>query len=514
MMSIKLSSFTFKVGTIVARSSRRALLAMAVCSAIGCLQGEGGNATSAPGHVDAGSDAAGPDGYTDSGNAFERPIYVVFKIHIEPQAGVTQYRQRRDDVEAVRRLAEQYGASLTIHGNGEFWQFAAEEGGEPLVRDWWESGHELGVHMHSVYEEPDGSHSWLQSTPEQQRAESFVQDLYVDHHHYLADLLPDLDIDQATPFNSLDANYVEMMDEHGYQISGGGRHEVSVSWFGHHPFHPWRIGETYLLEDLDSPVLIVHHQPQIGKHGEHGPPGGRVYEDQTVAHLKVQFLQIYLNRLHAERTGEPNDRVWLFGFLTHDNQSPPETQALIGEWLEWLTRHFGEGRQSARGNEIIRFATFGDVRDAYLDWERAHPGVSSFHVDTPTPIDPSDPTRISAETSRASYPGAYWGLAQRLAATEDTVVDYVAEVTAFEADGVACHEVELGPRDGVTRDPRWLLWKETDGAVTIDAESLVGAATVRRWDVVEGTYDEVDAGRLEVGDLPVLIERTDAPLPR
>jgi len=451
-------------------------------------------------------DAGGPSEVTLPTIPFEEPIRVVFKIHIEPQADVTRYRTRRDDVEAVRAIAESYGARLTLHGNGEFWQYAAEEGDAPMVRAWIANGHDVGAHMHSVHEEPDGSHQWINATPAQQADDAFVRALYGDHERYLRELVPELVIDQATPYNSLDPGFVDMMADFGHPITGGGRHEIAEGWFGHPPFFPWRLGARYLEEELASPVLIVHHQAQLGEAEDHGPPGGRVFQDHRVEHMQVSFLQIYLNRLYAERSGQLDDRIWLWGFLTHDNQSDAARQTEIDTLLAWLTDTFGHGRVSMRGNKILELVDFRDVHAAYQAWEATHPGVSSNHVETPTPIHPADMTRISEAESRRVYPYAMWGLAQLLRADADHVVDFVA----FRAPlgDVEVAELAAGSRaDPAQRHPRWLLWREPDGTATVDVRTLVGADDVIRYDAVTGVAERVPASAIVVGDMPVVIER-------
>lgn len=445
-------------------------------------------------------DAAGPND-VGANAGFEEPIRVVFKIHIEPQSTVDRYRGRRDDVQAVAAIAERYGARLTLHGNGEFWQYATEEGDEAVVAGWLAAGHDVGPHMHSVYEEPDGSHNWTNASQTQQRDEDFVRALWDDHLRPLEALLPAETFDQATPYNSLDANYVDMMADYGFTISGGGRHEISKGWFGHHPFYPWRLGASYLEEDLLSPILIVHHQSQLGEAKDHGPPGGRVFQDHTVPHLQVQFLQVYLNRLHAQRTGDPDDRVWLYGFLTHDNQSDEARRAEIETFLGWLTGEFADD---------IEMTTFSDVRDAYLDWERAHPGVSSWHVETPTPIDPADATRITDEESRRVYPGAFWGLARHLRADEETVVDFEGFDDRFTAQDVRAAVLLVGPRDGGARTRRMLLWSTSGQPSEIDLSAVTGNRDITNFDVVTGEASSQNANAVYVAaDTPTLVELDD-----
>lgn len=447
-----------------------------------------------------------------SSSTFESPIQLVFKIHIEPQAELAAYKLRRDSVDAVRKLADKYGAKLSIHGNGEFWQYAAEENDAPLLNIWLQGGHDIGLHMHGVYEDPDGSHQWTKAKPNQ-TGETFMRSLWDDHERYLKAVLPSLKIDQATPYNSLDANFVDLMKDYGYLITGGGRHEIAVAWFGHQPFHPFRIGAKYLEEDLSSPVLMVHHQPQITEADLHGPPGGITFEDQSLPHLKVQFLQLYLNRMYAERMGQADDRIWMFGILTHDNKSNGAMQAQIDLFLQWLADEFGKGRKSHRGNTVLQWASFSEVRDAYVKWESEHPGVSSFNYPTPTFLSPNDATKISDAESKKNYPHPFWGMAQLLHADENRVVEYVTKDERFLDVGVECHALQTGNRSESKRASLWLCYKETDGSATIDVSQLVGGDSVRLWNVADKSSTVTSAVALKIASVPVLFDLPSSPTP-
>lgn len=483
-------------------------LLIALASACGLDEGPASDASpSGDTRADASPPGDSGPGEVVAPRTFEEPIRVVFKVHIEPQSDVTRYRTRRDDVEAVRAIAERHGAVLTLHGNGGFWQYALEEGDQAMVRAWIDHGHDVGPHMHAVHENPDGSHAWRNATPPEQEDEAFVRGLWDDHlRHLQAVLPPGFVVDQATPYNSLDETYVDMMADYGFAISGGGRHEIAEGWFGHPPFFPWRLGASYLEEDLASPVLIVHHQAQLGEAKDHGPPGGRVFQDHTVAHMQVSFLQVYLNRMLAERRNEPHDRIWMWGFLTHDNQSDPARRAEIEALLGWLDEHFGRGRASLRGHTILEYADFSDVRDAYLDWEAAHPGVSSNHVPTPMPIEAADMTRITADESRRIYPYELWGMAQLLRADRESVVDFVRFDTSVA--GVEIAELSVGSRtDPGARAPRWVVWNEEDLPRSVDLRALVGGEALRAYDAVSGVATVIPAGAVTVGELPLIIER-------
>jgi len=446
------------------------------------------------------------DAGSATGASFERPINLVFKIHIEPQGSLPMYKTRRDDVEAVRKLAEQHGLKLTLHGNGKFWQYAREQGDEPIVRTWLANGHTVGLHAHSVYNAIDAQHAWKNATQEQEKDSAFVDALWTDHERELKALLPDVKITESTPYDSDSPTFESRMTARGYTIVGGGREEISEQWFGHHPFHPFRIGAQMLEEKLTSKVVLVSHYSQFTEAAVHGPPATKVFSDQTLAHHKVGFLQIYLNRLHAERTGDPLDKVWSYGFLTHDNNSPESIRAELENYITWINDNFGKGKKSLRGNLIVKPSTLSDVSDDYIAWEKEHPNTSSFHVATPTIGAGQKINELDEATRKKIYPGPFWGMAELLRADKDNVVDYVANVSDFEAQGVSCHELAFGARADATRKKRWLCYKESDGAATINMQTVTGSANVKKWNVRDKQSSVVASTAIEVGAEPVIVD--------
>ena len=458
--------------------------------------------------ADGGKDAS--DGTIVTAPSFERPIDLVFKVHIEPQSTLEQYKRHRDDVEAVRKLAEQYGLKLTIHGNGEFWQFAREQGDEAVVRTWLANKHTIGPHMHSVYCNPDGQHAWKSAKDQEIADPAFVDDLWKDHERELKSLLPDVTFTESTPFDCDQSTFIARMDAHGYNTLGGGREEISEQWMGHHPYYPWRIGGTYLEEDLTSKVVLVSHYAQFTEQDFHGPPAGAVFADQSLAHHQVGFLQIYLNRLYAERTGDATDKVWVYGFLTHDNKSTPEVRTEIEKFISWLTTNFGNGKVSARGNPILKPSTLTEVYNDYVGWEKEHPATSSFNVKTPIPPSGQKITQLGEAQRKAIYPGPFWGMAELLRADGDNAVDYVKPIDSFSASGVSCHELSFGARaDTTKRAKRWLLWKETEGETSVDLKNVTGKDTIRRWNPKDKTQSQVSAAAVTIGSEPVIIDVGD-----
>lgn len=173
----------------------------------------------------------------------------------------------------------------------------------------------------------------------------------------------------ATPFNAEGSDFDRFMKAFGFSMLGGGRHEIAEDWLGHAPFNPWRPGERDLEEDLaNHDYLIVFHSPQITDADGHGPD--RTFQDQTPAHLKLEFVQVLMEREHQQRAGAIEKR-WLFGFLTHDNKSTPAVRAEIEGLLAGLDGFVAAG--------VARYANFDQVSADFETWEARHPGVSSFH---------------------------------------------------------------------------------------------------------------------------------------
>ena len=411
------------------------------------------------------------------------PVDIVFKIHIEPQSDGTGrepveqrrqgYRKRRDDVEAVRAIAEAHGARLSIHGNGEFWEFAREEGDADRVRAWLAAGHHVGLHMHAVYRR--GPHDWPSLPAAEQTAER-LRSLWQDHYDALVALVPEIRLAGATPFNFQGGTFEALMRSFNFSILGGGRHEMALAWLGHPPFNPWRPGEADLMEDLaNKDYLLVFHTPQITEADEHGPE--HVFQDQTPPHLQVEFLQVLMERDRQERTGGVEKR-WLFGFLTHDNKSGPSVRAEIERFLAWLDGYVAVG--------LARYASFDDVAAGFVAWEAAHPGVSSFHYQQGDP-----------------YPYAFPALAEALRASETVAVDLVGSLDL--GMGLTAYRLSRGPRNGASREELLLLWRSA-GAASVDLSSVF-PGTVRVMDGATGAETQAAAAAVVIGPDPVLVRR-------
>lgn len=402
------------------------------------------------------------------------PIDIVFKIHLEPQSTREAYRKRRDDVDAVRAIAEAHGARLSIHGNGEFWEYAREEGDASRVRAWITAGHHVGVHMHSVYRR--GLHDWPQLPAGQQTADR-VRSLWQDHTDALRTLLPEHAVAGATPFNFQGGAFDSLMQAFGFSILGGGRHEIATDLLGHPPFNPWRPGAAALEEDLSNQdYLIVFHCPQITEAKPHGPQPA-VFQDARVPHLQVEFLQVLMERERQARTAGVEKR-WLFGFLTHDNQSPATTRAEVERLFTWLDPFVKAGQ--------ARYASFDEVAASFIDWEGRHPGVSSFRYQTGD-----------------SYPYSFPALASALHASSTQVVDLVGSLNL--GPGVSAYRLSRGPRDGTGREDLLLLWRSA-GPAAVDVSSVL-PGSLREMDATTGREVAVSATAVPVGPDPVLLRR-------
>lgn len=439
-----------------------------------------------------------PVGQDGSGSApGPSPIQLVFKVHIEPfvpspapaagqppgATGAAGYRRRLSDVVEVERIARQHGAVLSIHANGEFFEYAAEQGDLPILRGWAAAGHHLGIHMHAVGRR--GPHDWPALRAAEDPPLTLARPAWQDHVAAARAALPEHPWTAVTRWNFQGAAFEMLMREHGFRILGGGRQEPASDWIGHGPFHPWRPGAAWLEEDLaNRRFMIIPHNPQIGKAELHGAPSGRTFQDNRLPHIKVKILQVYLEWLHRARDGDPAAKVWLYGFLTHDNQSPPAIRAEIEALLHWLDGQL-ISRTTIHDERVARYAGFDRVAEQFWAWEAAHPGVSSFHYRQGDP-----------------YPETFAGLARLLAADQSTAVDYDAELD-LGAD-VMAHRLIRYPRQGEGKEqPVYVIWREHDGAMLPDLTGVVGEA--RSLDPRSGATRNVDPRALAIGEEPLVL---------
>ena len=397
-------------------------------------------------------------------------IQIVFKIHIEPTSSngapplaqrSSVYEKRRDEVSHIAAIASEYGAKLSIHANGEFFEYVAEKGDQAVVEGWLAAGNHLGLHMHNV--QRFGQHDW-RPVPGIS-GETAADSLWKSHVDLARAAFPSRTFIGATPFDAHQSWSRTLLGRYGFSIMGSGPDEVAVSLIGHRVWNPFRYAPgTTLGEDLTAPAVLVPHPPQIGEADPHGPQPG-VFQDNRSSYLKVEALQVYLERSLAIANGDPS-RVWVFGLLHHDNKGSAEADRQIRDVLDFVKRWLVD-RNGSDGKPAGVFASFDDVAQRFAAWETANPGRSSFRWDG------------------ATYPYRLAGLASRLQATREREVILDGELASPDAQGTYVIRLRIGPRGGLLQ-PAWLVWREdgASGSVNLSADATAAGAV--------GPYDAVD----------------------
>lgn len=414
------------------------------------------------------------------------PIRIVFKLHIEPTSIDGRppqpmrdrlYEENLAQVDHTIALAAKHGAKLSIHANGEFFEYVHEQGDADHVRGWIRDGHHFGMHMHPVIGR--GTHDWrMVNLRGGGISASEARALWKSHLDPAKRALPDFEFYAATPWDA-DADYAQaLFEEFGFRIIGGGPDEIGEQLLGHHPWSPWRYKPgTDLDADPKRGPLLVPHRPQIGEAHPHGPD--RIYQDNTVAHQDVQALQILLERQAAIRRGDA-PRPWVFGILHHDNKggrSGTERDADIAAQLG-----FFDSVLVRPG--VATYATFDDVAAEYEAWEKNNPGKAPFRY-----------------ARGEKYPYHLAGLARHLAANQQQQADWVELIAGPDAGGTHIHRLAVGPR-GAPR-PAWLLWRDDGTTATVTIPGASGSLVAVNGETGEETA--VSGASVSVGAVPVLV---------
>ena len=80
----------------------------------------------------------------------------------------------------------------------------------------------------------------------------------------------------------------------------------------------WYYATNRLPWDLSAPFVQPTQGPVIGKAAIHHG----VFQDMTASAVKRQFLQLYVNWRHRDRTGAPG-KIWCWGWAGHAHDFDP-----------------------------------------------------------------------------------------------------------------------------------------------------------------------------------------------
>ena len=433
--------------------------------------------------------------------AQQGPIRMHFDMHVDPlpQIPLPQKMQvfdlRVGNMEWVLDQVEPLDVDISFLAVGEFGELLVNQGsagaGAAVLRRLYDAGGQIGAHSHNEWRV--GPFDWPSVPPGptlDECRQSWQHNIdWVDAAILLAyggsppEPLATINAVKGSHLPSNEPDYHTLMDEFGIEVREPGPEEDYYGWYDHHIWHPFRPSRAnYMGDDLGAPFVQVTQGAVIGLAGIHHG----VMQDMTAANVKRQFLQLYVNWRFQDRMGS-GEKVWCWGWGSHahDFNGGSVSRADLVDVVAWLDTHFA-ARTEPSGSDTMVWSTHQATRDAYLAWEAAHPGVSSFSFDSLT-VDWSE------------YP---W---LRPVAEEMTEFAWLADLSP--GSGVEAYLLEAG-----TGDAAVIAW--TDGGDTVvDLSAWVGPA-VRVVGLETGTlYAVNNPGAVEVGAEPVIVTERGASCP-
>jgi hypothetical protein len=323
---------------------------------------------------------------------YEPPINVFLVLHSDPdmageqftfRATPVDYQRTRDGIDWLMEEAARHNLRFTALYNGWYPMEALETGDLSQFQSLLDAGHEIGTHAHRMSYDP-AQDLWTAHVEElsfygRPNYDPFLaRQCWTDAAGQVEAVLQAIGAAGQNQtmctrtFTFLDEG--TLMEGYGFTIAAGNRAELSINYFGHMVWNPWRPAANDepghdLEEDLTRSFLSLDHLAQIGSHEASHPV------DLTVPHLQRRFLMLYVEWLARVRLGA-EDKVWDFGFVYHPNYTD-RYLADLSEFLYWLDENF-VGKTTSQGYSIARYATVGEIAREFTAWEAAHPGTSSF----------------------------------------------------------------------------------------------------------------------------------------
>ena len=428
------------------------------------------------------------------------PIHLVFDLHTDPipngisnQAKISLYQERVDNISWVLDRTEPLGVKVSYLSAGQFVELLVGEGpggsGAAVLQRLYQSGGQIGSHQHREYRA--GTLDWpdlpLGADLDQERGSWQDNVDWVDLAITTAyggsppEALELINCVRGAHVPGNEPDYHTLMGEFGFEIREPGPEEDYYGFYEHHIWHPFRPSPTNAMgEDLGAGFVQVVQGSVIGKEQIHHG----VYQDMTAEAIKRQFLQLYVNWRHADRTGQP-EKVWCWGWGSHahDFDVGSVSRPALVDVLAWLELHFAN-RVEPTGSPVMEWDSHRGTGEAFFAWEAAHAGVSSFSCD-------------SLAVDWGEYP---W---LRPVAEELGGFRWVADLTI--APGVYAFHLAEGADDAV------LCWRDT-GSSNVDLSSWVGP-TVRIVGLETGALHGDDPTSVDVGVEPLLVTEQDPDCP-
>lgn len=322
------------------------------------------------------------------------PIHLVIDLHADPlpntapvDVKLNVYQGRVANAEWVLDQTDPVGARVSFLASGQFMELVAGGGptgdGAALLRRLYASGQQIGSHSHQEYRA--GVLDWpnvADPTSYAAAEQSWTDDVtWVNAAIETAfwgsppEPLAAINCVKGAHLPKDEADYHSLMSAFAMQIREPGPEEDYFGVAGHHIWHPYRPSPIDLMcEEPTAPFVQVTQGSVIGVADVHHG----VFQDMTAGAVKRQFVQLYLNWRHRDRTGLP-PKVWCWGWGGHayDFAEDGESRAALVDVLAWLDEHFAD-RVEPTGSHVLRWSTHREAAADFVAWESAHPGTSSF----------------------------------------------------------------------------------------------------------------------------------------
>jgi hypothetical protein len=454
------------------------------------------------------------------------PIRVLFIYHFDPVlSNETLWRQQEDNTVWLKDhvLAQPVGyrPEIALEMQGDHAEFylrptdpdAVE--GRAALRALLDNGSTFGTHMHNVLR-GTAANSWSMVTMPgdgdqcndplgmTEAPDATVNEIWQDQLAYVEPMWAMVTgITPTAPLNQYTAVFLprtylgkhlafsgqHYAVPHGFSIETGGRDECLTPLFDHDVLWPWRPGTQGALDEdlaITSTVMV----PSLAALGAIGPHMGRQADNSVPARQRM-FLEEYAERLVAQYGGTL-DRVWTFGWHEHPHDLYPTGMGGGNAYREevvtmtnWLNTRF-VNRSDANGQVVAVYANPSDAAAAFLDWEAAHPGVSSFEYNITTTQWISYPFALKGmaqQAANAHYETAYnqpddplqvYRLARCPSALRGETNAYWVASDAVNGTGIACRQTPNPGSPLVPTTTVYLAWRDAATAVTLDFSAYTG----------------------------------------
>ena len=436
------------------------------------------------------------------GLAGQLPVYMTFDVHVDPVGNglpfvgkQAVYQERTDNITWVLDQTESLDIPISFLSSGWYMEMLVDEGssseGAAVVRQLYDRGGQIGSHSHSEYRA--GSFNWpsLTGSPDLSDSRTSWQDnidwvnLGIETAFGGSPPRPVEEINniKGAHLPKTEADYHTLMEEFGFRVREPGPEEDYYGYYGHHIWNPYRPAtENTMAEDLSAPFVQVVSGPVIGKAGIHHG----TLQDMTAESVKRQFLQLYVNWRHADRTDAP-EKIWAWGWGAHAHDFSPgsDSRTDLLDVLGWLEEHFLD-RVESTGSQAMLFATQVQTGEAYETWEADHPGESSFSFESLT-VD--------------------WDEYPYLAPVATAMRDYLWEADLDLGSDVDAFQLDKSGEDAV------VLWRES-GLSSVDLSGVFSTTVdVLGLETGEVYGMQVNAANVFVSDEPLFVSRHRATVP-